>query len=116
MGGVDRVNEFIGNVSGSGDAENDTMMNGTDMANDTIAEMPEEMAGDDGRRKLMEMMEDMANATDAIGEMNMTMNATDAMNMTDDAMNATMPEEMAGDDGRRLMDVLSGVRRLAMLQ
>merc|ERR1712087_236768 len=163
MGGVDRVNEFIGNVSGSGDAENDTMMNGTEMANDTIAEMPEEMAGDDGRRKLMEMMEEMANATDAIGEMNMTMNATmnatdeanstteedhdhdhdhdhgekeesgdegrrklmemmedmanatnaigemnmtmnatDAMNMTDDAMNATMPEEMAGDDGRRL--------------
>merc|ERR1711937_1000312 len=94
--GVDRVNEFIGNVSGSGDAETDTMMNGTEMSNDTIAEMPEEMAGDDGRRKLMEMMEEMANATDAIGEMNMTMNAADAMNMTDDA-NATMPEEMAGD-------------------
>merc|ERR1712087_967607 len=53
--GVDRVNEFIGNVSGSGDAENDTMMNGTEMANDTIAEMPEEMAGDDGRRKLMDL-------------------------------------------------------------
>jgi len=31
----------------------------------------------------MEMMEDMANATDAIGEMNMTMKAT--MNATDEA-------------------------------
>merc|ERR1719515_607973 len=115
--GVDRVNEFIGNVSGSGDAENDTMMNGTEMANDTIAEMPEEMAGDDGRRKLMEMMEEMANATDAIGEMNMTMNAT--MNATDEANSTTEEDhdhdhdhddgekEESGDDGRRkLMEMM----------
>merc|ERR1711937_938007 len=52
---VDKVNEFIGGASASNATMmndtmmNDTMMNGTEMANDTIAEMPEEMAGDDGR-------------------------------------------------------------------
>merc|ERR1719313_935360 len=53
---VDKVNEFIGGASASNATMmNDTMMNGTEMANDTIAEMPEEMAGDDGRRKLMQL-------------------------------------------------------------
>merc|ERR1711959_456563 len=89
------------------DMMNDTMMNmtanATEMANDTIAEDPEEMpASDDGRRKLLAGHEghsdddtmDMMN--DTMG--NMTMNATE---MANDTITDAAEEMPANDDGRR---------------
>merc|ERR1719181_72247 len=86
---------------------NDTMgnmtANATEMANDTIAEDPEEMpASDDGRRKLLEGHEghsdddtmDMMN--DTMG--NMTANATE---MANDTITDAAEEIPASDDGRR---------------
>merc|ERR1719181_1247882 len=77
--------------------------NATEMANDTIAEDPEEMpASDDGRRKLLEGHEghsdddtmDMMN--DTMG--NMTANATE---MANDTITDAAEEMPASDDGRR---------------
>merc|ERR1711897_70627 len=68
MAAVDRVNDFVCNVSDSlnGSACANATMNGTEMANDTIGETIDEdgedatgedatgeEAGDDGRRKLL---------------------------------------------------------------
>merc|ERR1719161_98598 len=135
---------------------NDTMMNGTEMANDTIAEMPEEMAGDDGRRKLMQLegLSDAAQgavdkakdvamtvatkvndtltkvndtaqaAVDKVNEFIGGASASNATMMNDTMMNDTMmngtemandtiaemPEEMAGDDGRRKLMDLEGLQ------
>merc|ERR1719311_1376884 len=97
---------------------NDTMgnmtMNGTDMANDTIAE-EEPASSDDGRRRLLDMHESMNDTM-----MNMTMNDTmgnntmgnDTMgNMTmngTDMANDTIAEEepASSDDGRRRLRLL----------
>merc|ERR1711934_823816 len=88
-------------------------MNGTDdMANDTIAEDPEEMpASDDGRRKLLEGHEghsdgdDHSHSDDDTMDMmndtmgNMTMNGTD--DMANDTITDAAEEMPASDDGRR---------------
>merc|ERR1712087_589527 len=189
--GLDRVNDFVEGIQGGADnaKDNSTMMNDT-MMNDTMdmidgtMEEPTEEVSDDGRRKLMEMMDEIANATDAMMNdtmmngtmMNGTMNATeeehdhegeevaeeatgegrrklmdvmdaaadavdavmnstmmndtmmngtmmngtmDMMNGTMDMMNGTMEEaaeEATGEGRRKLMDIMSGIRRLAMLQ
>merc|ERR1711934_321986 len=91
---MDMMNDTMGNMT----------MNGTDdMANDTIAEDPEEVpASDDGRRKLLEGHEghsdddtmDMMN--DTMG--NMTANATE---MANDTITDAAEEMPASDDGRR---------------
>merc|ERR1719237_716896 len=91
---MDMMNDTMGNMT----------MNGTDdMANDTIAEDPEEMpASDDGRRKLLEGHEghsdddtmDMMN--DTMG--NMTANATE---MANDTITDAAEEMPVSDDGRR---------------
>merc|ERR1719460_3309028 len=87
-------------------------MNGTDdMANDTIAEDPEEMpASDDGRRKLLEGHEghsdgdDHSHSDDDTMDMmndtmgNMTANATE---MANDTITDAAEEMTASDDGRR---------------
>merc|ERR1712078_52741 len=80
----------------NGTMMNDTMMNDT-MMNGTMEgegeEAAEDVADDEGRRKLLDMheaaMDAMDNATDAM--MNATMNATDAM------MNGTMNGTMMND-------------------
>merc|ERR1719163_325960 len=104
------------------DAMNDTMtnmtMNGTDeMANDTIAEAPEEgeemPSSDDGRRKLLAGHEGHSDGDDhshsddmtmAMNDtmMNMTMNGTDEMANDTIAEAPEEGEEMpSSDDGRR---------------
>merc|ERR1739848_558573 len=115
MAAVDRVNDFVCNVSDSlnGSACANATMNGTEMANDTIGETIDEdgedatgedaageEAGDDGRRKLLDLTDAAGAVSDAAGTvtdavtgavsgdgMMTDMNATD-MNATD--MNATM--------------------------
>merc|ERR1712039_359575 len=84
---MDLMNDTMGNMT----------MNGTDdMANDTIAEDPEEMpASDDGRRNLLgDDTMDMMNDT----MMNMTANATE---MANDTITDAAEEMPASDDGRR---------------
>merc|ERR1712176_197078 len=115
---------------------NDITMNGTmDMADGTMEEPTEEVS-DDGRRKLMDVMDAAAEAADAVTDaaadavMNGTdamMNATDAMmngtmmndtmmNGTMDMMNGTMeePAEEVSDDGRRKLMQLEGLQEAAM--
>merc|ERR1712078_508468 len=79
-------------------------MNGTDMANDTIAE-EEPASSDDGRRRLLDMHEAMNDTM-----MNMTMNDTMGnmtMNGTDMANDTIAEEEPASsDDGRRRLRLL----------
>merc|ERR1712057_108309 len=79
MAAVDRVTDFVCNVSDSlnGSACANATMNGTEMANDTIGEMIDEdgedgdgedadgeEAGDDGRRKLLDLASDVSGAVD----------------------------------------------------
>merc|ERR1739848_492011 len=82
MAAVDRVNDFVCNVSDSlnGSACANATMNGTEMANDTIGETIDEdgedatgedaageEAGDDGRRKLLDLTDAAGAVTDAAG-------------------------------------------------
>merc|ERR1712151_1213950 len=86
------------------------------MADGTMEEPTEEVS-DDGRRKLMEMMDEIANATDAM--MNDTMMNGTMMNGT---MNATEEghdhegegEKEVSDDGRRKLMQLEGLQEAAM--
>merc|ERR1712199_129682 len=83
-----------GSYAGEEPMMNDTAMNmtmnGTDMANDTIAE-EEPASSDDGRRRLLDMHESMNDTM-----MNMTMNGTDMANDT-----IAEEEPASSDDGRR---------------
>merc|ERR1711985_68890 len=73
MAAVDRVNDFVCNVSDSlnGSACANATMNGTEMANDTIGETidedGEDATGDDGRRKLLDLTDAAGAVTDAAG-------------------------------------------------
>merc|ERR1711985_215237 len=70
MAAVDRVNDFVCNVSDSlnGSACANATMNGTEMANDTTGEdAAGEEAGDDGRRKLLDLTDAAGAVTDAAG-------------------------------------------------
>merc|ERR1712199_147952 len=88
-----------GSYAGEEPMMNDTAMNmtmnGTDMANDTIAE-EEPASSDDGRRRLLDMHESMNDTM-----MNMTMNGTDMANDT-----IAEEEPASSDDGRRRLRLL----------
>merc|ERR1739848_143365 len=108
MAAVDRVNDFVCNVSDSlnGSACANATMNGTEMANDTIGETIDEdgedadgedadgeEAGDDGRRKLLDLT-DAANAvTGAVSDASDAV--TGAVNMVQDAISGAVGD--AGD-------------------